>query len=313
MLKHEQLIKEIALHITHLSASVQVLGSMHFFDLNIAAEHFFQRLLNQIYGYSLVNLNHSQLNAAAIDLADKNISLAVQVTSDRRAQKIQKTLDKFVKHGLGTTYKSLKILVIGERTGKYSTLTVPAGVFFDGSTDVIDNKSLMQDIEKKTTLELQAILALIESEISYGHTAISVLDKTDTEALSDIRDHMDRSALQDPWHLESDYRAFGETITGLIEMVNTGRADGQLVTKPRFKYQDRGLADQLNVLYNQLRALRLLYRTYVKSGEIDLLGNVCNFQLAQTAKTFDSHRNLINAHFNSISAQYNLAPLPNIG
>ncbi|WP_051414885.1 SMEK domain-containing protein [Pseudomonas sp. QTF5] len=312
MLKHGQLIKEITLHITHLSASIEVLGTMHFFDLNIAAEHFFQRLLNQVYGYNLVNLNHSQLNAAAIDLADQNISLAVQVTSDRRAPKIQKTLDKFVKHGLGTTYKSLKILLIGKRTGTYSTVTVPSGVVFDGRADVIDNKSLMQDIEKKTTSELQAILALIESEISYDHTAISILDKTDADALSDIRDRMDRPALQDPWHLESDYRAFGDTITGLIETINTGRSDGQLVTKPRFKYQDPTLIDQLNILYNQLRALRLLFRTHVQSGEINLIDNVCNFRLSQTAKTFDSHRNLINAEFNSIGAQYNLAPLLNV-
>ena len=149
MLKREQLIKDITLHLAHLSADVEILGTMHFFDLNIAAEHFFERLLNQVYGYNLVNLNHSQLNAAAIDLADKNISLAVQVTSDRRASKIQKTLDKFVKHGLGTTYTSLKILLIGKRTGTYSTVTIPDGVVFDGRTDVIDNKSLMQDIEKK--------------------------------------------------------------------------------------------------------------------------------------------------------------------
>jgi hypothetical protein len=312
MLKREQLIKDISFHITHLSASVEVLGTMHFFDLNIAAEHFFQRLLNQVYGYNLVNLNHSQLNAAAIDLADQTIGLAVQVTSDRQALKIQKTLDKFAKHGLGTTYKSLKILLIGNRTGKYSNVTVPSGVVFDRRDDVIDNKSLMQDVERKTTSELQAILALIESEISYGHTNISVLNKTDAEALADIRDLMDRPALQDPWHLENDYRAFGETITGLIETIKAGKWNGQLVTKPHSKYQDRALADQLNVIYNQLRVLRQFFRTHVLSGEIRLNDNICDFQLPETAAAFDKLRNAINAGFNTITKPYNLAPLPNV-
>lgn len=312
MLKRELLIKEITHHITHLSASVEVLGTQHFFDLNIAAEYFFQRLLNLVYGYDLVNLNHSQLNAAAIDLADQNIGLAVQVTSDRRAPKIQKTLDKFVKHGLGTTYNSLKILIIGKRTGNYGTVTVSSGVAFDGVTDVIDNKSLMQDIGKKTTPELETILALIESEISYAHTAMSLLDKTDANALADLRDLMDRPALQDPWYLEHDYRSFGETITGLIETIKVGQWNGRLVTKPQSKYQDRALAAQLNVIYNQLRVLRLLYRTHIQSGEIRLNENVCNFCLPETATAFDKLRNAINANFNSAIAPYNLSPLPNI-
>jgi len=312
MLKREHLIKDITRHLTRLSADVEVLGTMHFFDLNIAAEHFFERLLNQVYGYNLVNLNHSQLNAAAIDLADQNIGLAVQVTSDRRSSKIQKTLDKFVKHGLGTTYKSLKILLIGKRTGTYSTVTIPSGVVFDGRTDVIDNKSLMQDIEKKTTMELQAILALIESEISYAHTAISVLDKTDAEALEDIRKLMDCPALQDPWDMENNYRDFGEAITGLIGLIKAGQWKGQLVTKPQSKYNNHALADQLNVIYNQLRVLRQLFRTHVQSGEIRLNDNVCDFNLPETAATFDKLRNAINAGFNNITKPYNLPALPNV-
>ncbi|AHL34728.1 hypothetical protein CD58_18300 [Pseudomonas brassicacearum] len=312
MLKREKLIKDITLHLTHLSAAVEVLGGMHFFDLNIAAEHFFERLLNQIYGYNLVNLNHSQLNAAAIDLADKNLGLAVQVTSDRRAQKIQKTLDKFGKHGLGTTYKSLKVLLIGKRTGKYSTVVVPSGVNFNCITDVIDNKSLMQDIERKTTLELQAILLLIKSEISYGNTVISALDKTDAEALDDIRELMDCPALQDAWDMENNYRDFGRTITDLIGLIKAGKWKEQLVTKPRSKFDDHTLADQLNVIYNQLRVLRQLFRTHVQSGEINLNDNICDLHLPETAATFDKLRNAINAGFNNITKPYNLPALPNV-
>jgi hypothetical protein len=311
MLKREKLIKDITLHLTHLSAQVEVLGVMHFFDLNIAAEHFFERLLNQVYGYNLVNLNHDQLNSAAIDLADEKLGLAVQVTSDRRAQKIQKTLDKFVEHGLGTKYKSLKILLIGKRTGKYSNVTT-RGVNFNGVTDVIDHKSLIQDIEKKTTLELQTILTLIESEIDYGNTTISVLDNTDAEALEEIRTYMDCPALQDPWHMENSYRDFGEAITGLIGLIKAGMWKGQLVVKPQSKFNDQALAGQLNVTYNQLRALRQLFRAHVQSGEIGLNDNTCNFHLPQTSAVFDKLRNAINAGFNNITKPYNLSVLPNV-
>ncbi|MCX2546578.1 SMEK domain-containing protein [Pseudomonas sp. COW5] len=312
MLKREQLIKDITIHLTHLSSCVEVLGSVHFLDLNIAAEHFFEKLLNQVYSYNLINLNHSKLNAAAIDLADHSIGLAVQVTSDRRADKIQKTLDNFSKHGLGTKYKTLKVLIIGRRTGHYSTVKVPNGVIFSGRDDVIDNKSLIQAISKKTTPELQTILELIEREFSYGHPGVSVLHKSDSDALNDMRAYMDRPALQDRWSTENNYQDFGKSITGLIELFKAGRWQGQLVTKPQSKYQDTTLVEQLDTIYNQLRILRQLFQTHVKSGEINLKDNTCIFQLPQTEAVFDKLRNAINAGFNKITQPYNLAPLRNI-
>lgn len=312
MLTREQLLKRIAYHLSHLSASAEILGKMHFFDLNIAAEHFYQQFLNQVYGYRLANLNHDQLNAAAIDLADQAIGLAVQVTSQRSAQKIQKTLDKFAKHGLGTTYTTLKIVIIGKRTGTYAKVSIPRGVAFDGCTDVIDNASLLRDILQKPTHEVQLILDLMEREIDYNLTAVSILDKTDADALLDLRDLLDRPALQDPWDVENDYQAFRDTITGLIETINTGRSAGVLVTKPRFAYKDRAVAEQLNALCSQLRALRQLFQFHVKSGEINLNANVCKFHLPQTAAAFDALRNAINAGYNSITAPYGLTPLPNV-
>lgn len=312
MLKREQLIKDITLHLTHLSTYVEVLGTVHFLDLNTAAEHFFEKFLNQVYSYNLVNLNHSKLNAAAIDLADQTIGLAIQVTSDRRANKIQKTLDNFVKHGLGAKYKNLKVLIIGNRTGPYKTVNVPSGVSFNGCDDVIDIKSLVQDIAKKTTLELQSLLELIEREFSFGNPSLSILSQSDSDALEDLRSYMNRPALQDRWSTEHNYKDFGESITGLIGLIKAGRWQGQLVTKPQSQYQDRTLAGQLDVIYDQLRALRQLFRTHVKSGEIDLTSNVCRFHLSQTEDAFDRLRNAINAGFNNITKPYKITALPNV-
>src|SRR5580658_2389401 len=83
-----------------------------------------------VYGLSLVNLNHQNLNAAAIDLGDIKNRVAVQVTSERTKAKIQKTLDSFSQHGLAVDYDTLKVLIIGDRTGDYPTLTLPEGVTF---------------------------------------------------------------------------------------------------------------------------------------------------------------------------------------
>lgn len=313
MLAREQALKRIVWHLAHLSSQAELLGKLHFFDLNIAAEDFYQKLLNKVYGYNLNNLNQTQLNAASIDLADPVMKVAVQVTTQRTAGKVQRTLDKFTKHGLGTTYKTLKILIIGTRTGKYSTVSIPSGVSFDAKKDIIDNTSLIKDIAKKATHEIQAILDMMDSEITHNSSALSIANRPDKDALLQLRDLMDRPALQDPWDQEVNYSSFGDTISGLIETINSGKFSGVLCTKPRFSYKDKKLADQLSTTYHQLLVLRRLFQFHVRSGEIDIANNKCNFHIPQAQEAFDVQRNAINSHFNSIIAPYGFTPLPKVG
>jgi len=166
MLKKHDLINFIAQHLARLKATVATLNAVHFFDLNVVAEDFFVDLLNAVYGYSLVNLNHTDLNKAAIDLGDSHARLAVQVTSQRTTTKVQKTLDKFAEHGLGTDYSTLKVVIIGDRTGNYPTLTVPNGVTFSGSTDVIDIDRLMKDISALEITQLEAVAAVVRRHVT---------------------------------------------------------------------------------------------------------------------------------------------------
>lgn len=165
MLLKKQLLDYIGLKLAHLKACVATLNEIRFFDLNVASEDFFASLLNAVYGYSLANLNHDTLNEAAVDLGDKAQRLAVQITSERTKGKIQNTVDKFAERGLGTDYDTLKVLIIGDRTGDYPTLTVPSGVTFSGKTDVIDIPQLMKDISLLGVDDLQRVADLIRNEI----------------------------------------------------------------------------------------------------------------------------------------------------
>lgn len=312
MLAREQALKRIVAHLANISTQAELLGKLHFFDLNIVAEDFYQRLLNEVYGYNLVNLNQTKLNTPSIDLADSALKVAVQVTTQRNSNKIQTTLLKYTNHGLGTTYKTLKVVIIGKRTGKYHTLSIPSGVSFDANADIIDNESLVKDIAKKTTSEIQVILDVMDSEITHNTGALSILDIPDKDALLKLRDLIDRPALQDPWDQEVSYIKFGGTITDLIDLISTGKVSGTLTTKPRFSYKDIKIADQLNTTYHQLRILRRLFQAHVRSGEIDIVNNKCNFHTPQAEEAFDAQRNAINAHFNSIISPYGYRPLPKV-
>lgn len=165
MLRSKQMLELISFRISLLEVVIKNNNAIGFFDLNVVAEDFFVRLLNAVYGYQLKNLNHSGLNKAAIDLGDLGEGIAFQVTSERSKKKIQGTLDTFVRHGLEKEYKSLKVLIIGERTGKYPTLVVPASIEFCGSEDIVDIRSLLRDVRKLEPTILSEIAKLVEREI----------------------------------------------------------------------------------------------------------------------------------------------------
>ncbi|WP_125854304.1 SMEK domain-containing protein [Pseudomonas sp. p99-361] len=313
MLIHEKLLKRIIEHLARISAHAELLGKVHFFDHHIASEHFFQQFLNQVYGYQLTNANHVRLNAAAIDLCDPQRKLAIQVTTQRNATKIQKTVDNYAKHGLGGTYTTLKVVIIGKRTGSYSTVSVPPGVTFNGKVDVIDNASLVKDIAKQSTSALEAIVEVMEREITYSQHISAVEKMSDEDAILELRNLMDRPALQDLWQWEANFRSFQDAITDLITAINTGHINGALVTKPRFAYSDKTTANRMDSIYTQLRLLRQLFRQHVISGEIDLDANRCQFQTAQAGTAFDAQRNAINAQFNVLLAEFNHPTLPAIG
>ncbi len=166
MLKQLSLLQNIAFKLSYLQACVSTLNSIQFFSLNVVAEDFFAKLLNEVYGYDLQNLNHSDLNSVAIDLGDTEQRIGVQVTSQRRKDKVQKTIDKFASHGLETDYVILKIFIIGKRTGKYKNLRVPDAVAFSGETDVIDIDDLMRDIARLDVAKQEKIWSIIAGRTS---------------------------------------------------------------------------------------------------------------------------------------------------
>ncbi len=171
MLRKKELLDKIAGKLAHLKACVELHNELRYFDLNIACEDFFASLLNCVYGYSLTNLNHDH-NSVAIDLGDSANQIAVQVTSERRKAKVQSTIDCFAENGLDARFKTLKILIIGNRTGDYSNLRLPKGLGFNGKADVIDIPRLMRDIRELSTSHLEEVALLLQRETSNdNHTA----------------------------------------------------------------------------------------------------------------------------------------------
>lgn len=312
MLTREQALRNITYALGHLATTVQLLAGNRFFDLNVVAEDFYAGLLNASYGWNLQNLNHQNLNSAAVDLGDAGRQLAVQVTSERRKDKVQGTLDKFVAHGLAASYTALKVVIIGDRTGDYPGLNVPAGVTFSGKNDVIDHADLLGHIRTLTTPQVVQIASYIAQEVHPHPWVVAVQGQTDLEALRVIRGYFDRPAMQDPWQAEYNFSAFGSALTELIGLLNAGKVGPNEVSKRRSAFQDPQHAAGLDAVYRKLLSLRQLYQTHVRSGEIDEAANRCQFRIAGTEQTFDTLRRGVLDELNQILGRAGLPNVPGV-
>jgi hypothetical protein len=312
MLKQKDLFEFITIKLTHLTACIKRLNKRRFFDLNVVAEDTFARLLNEVYGYALVNLNHKGLNQVAIDLGDVKRRLGVQVTSQRDKGKIQKTIDKFEKHGLSQDYTALKVVIIGERTGNYPTLSVPRSVQFAPKDDVIDVDDLLQEIESFDLSRLDRIVTLLKHEIREHPAVVAVERQTDRDALNEYRSKFNRAAFQHNWTDEDNYAAFKKALVDLCELLNDGTIDDVPVAKKRAEFENADWEDQLETIHDKLLALRALFNAHVKSGEIDLESNVCRFNDSRMLDVFNTYKQSVVDEMNRLLSSAGLKPIKGV-
>ena len=113
--RKEYFLKNISELLSVLESSLRINGKNHYFDLHTGAEDPICGLLNHIFGYELVNMNHQTMNFPGIDLADRERRIAVQVTSDGSRQKIVKTLDAFNAPSMRCAFDHVIIVIMGRK------------------------------------------------------------------------------------------------------------------------------------------------------------------------------------------------------
>ncbi|MBN4864781.1 MULTISPECIES: SMEK domain-containing protein [Providencia] len=309
MLNKELAIKEIIYWITHLSTSAKLGGKIHFFDLNIVAEDFYADLLNIIYGWNLVNLNHAELNRAAIDLGDRQQKIAVQITSNRRKDKLQKTINLFNEHNLSKEYSTLKIVIIGEKTRLNSTLNLPLGINFNAKNDILDDTTLISDISSLSIDKLHKIISLIKKDVIPRRDVELSLKQSDLDVLKIYKNYFDRPALKDAWAAEGDFTAFKAALTDLITLMNTGILQEKPITKSRFQIDDIDIKNELKSVAESLRILRELFNLHVRNSDIDLENNTFNSKAIYKADAFDKLKKSIINNLNTVLINNSLSPI----
>lgn len=188
MFLRENYINNITSKLSWLVSEIKQKGFLKLYNDHIHAETFFCGLLNVIFDYHLKNANFSEPNAAAIDLADTINRIAVQVTTERTATKVKKTLEKFKTHGLYRQYDRLVILIVGDRPKYRATFETGCPLNFSAANDIWGIESLIEEIGRQDNGKLAQISDYLDKEL------IPISGYTGTN-LAHIAEEMEQKAL----------------------------------------------------------------------------------------------------------------------
>ena len=121
-MKHQQILSEFREEIAKLTQEVEASVAMGHFDINVICEGVLCDLLKELYSLpALRSLNaEEKKNFPAIDLADDEARVAIQVTATTSLAKIKTTLTKFLKNELDAHYDRLIVYVLTRKQRRYS-------------------------------------------------------------------------------------------------------------------------------------------------------------------------------------------------
>lgn len=211
------------------------------YDIDSFSEDFFQRLLNLVFGYSLVNINIVEgKNFPAIDLGDEGQKVAFQITADSSKAKVNETIKLFLEKKLHEKYNQLQILVLKNKTiFRENNFNTENKFNFDYSKDIFDIDDLVTLIRQKSVPDLETVHKFLAEEL---------VDKSEKEQTKTIAREV-------------------ETIMDLIQLLSLydGKIDGTINENPdpekkiykRFKDYSDFLVNEIQELVPKYANARL--------------------------------------------------------
>lgn len=160
MLTRTQKADQIFNLFAYFSITITMKNSVGMTDDNKTAEPVFIELLNKVYSYSLCDVNIDKSNHVAIDAADDNLGIAVQITSDRSKKKKDDTIAKLESHQLNKKYKHIIFLLLSYRN------TSKTYEIEGYKTEIITLTDLAKSICKKPPEEFEELFNYCMNELS---------------------------------------------------------------------------------------------------------------------------------------------------
>lgn len=190
MISREIYLKNIADSLALLSKEVTMRNAINLYDINIIAEDFFPGLLNIVYGFGLINVNHLKKNAAAIDLCDSKNRLSIQVTSDNSSTKVKHTIKEFIENESYKKYDRLIILILTQKKNYTVDFDTEGKFLFDKKEDIWDIESIIKDINTLETTKLKGINDYLSKELNDKYYASQKTQASEIETIIDLIEYI---------------------------------------------------------------------------------------------------------------------------
>lgn len=162
--------------------------SLRHLDANIEVETFFRDLLNLVFGWSLLSSNWSgPINQDSFDLDDRQLRLAVQVTSSTDATKIRKTLESFLRSHRSDFDRLVFVYPVLSKTESRANFgQTLAGFDFDPRRDRFDLRDLLRGIQHLSERQQSAVVSLLRRELKPLGAALQIGTDQNVQAITEI-------------------------------------------------------------------------------------------------------------------------------
>ena len=165
-MKHQRRLIELREELSKLSHEIDESIAGGHFDVSIIMEDIVCSLFRSLFDWpALRNLNAESSNYPAIDLADDQNRIAIQVTADTSLAKVKETLDTFLRHDLDKHYDRVVIFLLRREQNSYSQSAINDVVgdrfIFNAREDIMD----MRDIASQAARAKPASVAVAHNEL----------------------------------------------------------------------------------------------------------------------------------------------------
>jgi len=162
-------VDRIIQNLSILKHEIEIKSRLGLNDINKPCEDLIKEILNRVYDLKLVNLTKENISFPGIDLGDSESGVAYQITSTRKKDKIEKTLEQCIHHQLYLTYNEIRVFLLNDKKESYKLKikTLPYFVF-DPSIHIIDFDSLFKEIHSLDVIMKEELCLFIERELPYA-------------------------------------------------------------------------------------------------------------------------------------------------
>ena len=161
-------LDSIIQNLTVLRQEINAKSKLGLTDLNIHCEDFVKGILNRIYNYKLDNLNSDNSNFPGLDLGDKTLGIAYQITATKTTEKVDHTLEVCLKHEHYKIFNKVFIFILTNKQSSYSIKTVTEPHFkFKDTENIIDFDDIYRDVLSLEVDKRKELAEYIEKELPY--------------------------------------------------------------------------------------------------------------------------------------------------